>query len=67
MTTSPRTISYAARSTVAVAGLLLVAGCGGNGGTDATVAGGTVELVLSRRTLTVFAAASLQKSFEQIG
>ncbi|MFC7491422.1 MULTISPECIES: molybdate ABC transporter substrate-binding protein [unclassified Knoellia] len=65
-------ISYAVRSSIAVAGLLLMAGCGGDDGrTGANGTGSAAAQPSSApagsRTLTVFAAASLQKSFEQIG
>jgi molybdate transport system substrate-binding protein len=64
-----RTIAYAVRSSIAVASLVLVAGCGGNGAaesTDTPAAQGSSSQA-TPRTLTVFAAASLQKSFEEIG
>ncbi|WP_353951017.1 molybdate ABC transporter substrate-binding protein [Knoellia sp. S7-12] len=72
MSITPTPTSYAVRSAIAVASLLLVAGCGGGGGsggqdsTDSPAAQSSSTSATSR-TLTVFAAASLQKSFEQIG
>lgn len=69
MNLTPRTLSYAVRSSIAVASLLVVAGCGGNGMTDSTdtPAAQSSSSEATERTLTVFAAASLQKSFEEIG
>lgn len=72
MNRSLKTTAYAARSAIAVAGLLLVAGCGGNSANDGATtanspAGQSNSPATTPRTLTVFAAASLQKSFEEIG
>lgn len=61
-------IAYAVRSAVAATSLLLLAACGGSDSdaADSPVAQPNSSSTTSR-TLTVFAAASLQKSFEQIG
>ncbi|KRE43865.1 molybdate ABC transporter substrate-binding protein [Knoellia sp. Soil729] len=62
--------SYAVRSWSAVAGLLLLAACGIGAGADAdtnSTARQQSSASTPDRTLTVFAAASLQKPFTQIG
>ena len=61
--------SYAVRSASAVAGLILLAACGVEAGMDADANTLEAQAISSApaRTLTVFAAASLQKPFEQIG
>lgn len=68
MTTTTR-LRYAVRSAAAVTSLLLLAGCGGSTGSDATdsPAAQSNSAPAASRTLTVFAAASLQKPFERIG
>lgn len=63
---SSRTSPYAVRSAAAVAGLLVLAGCGGGWGADSTAAQSSSALT-KNRTLTVFAAASLKQPFESIG
>lgn len=64
-------VSYAVRSLAAVSSLLLLlAGCGGRGEEDSAAAQSSSQSDVNsakERTLTVFAAASLQKPFEQIG
>ncbi|MFC7486470.1 molybdate ABC transporter substrate-binding protein [Knoellia sp. CPCC 206453] len=69
MISQGRTSTYAVRSSIAVASLLLVAGCGSNDTPDSTdtPAAQSTSSAAAPRTLTVFAAASLQKSFEEIG
>lgn len=68
MTNTLKPTSYAVRSAIAVTGLLLVAGCGSSGDdTPDSPAAQSNSPSATRRTLTVFAAASLQKSFEEIG
>jgi molybdate transport system substrate-binding protein len=63
--------SYAARSSAAAAGLLLLAACGIAAGADADSTSSAAQHSSSSSTeegtLTVFAAASLQRPFEQIG
>lgn len=69
MSITRTTTAYAVRSSIAVATLLLVAGCGGSNTPESTdsPAAQSHSSATAPRTLTVFAAASLQKSFEQIG
>ncbi|KGN37343.1 molybdate ABC transporter substrate-binding protein [Knoellia subterranea] len=68
-----QTIRYAVRSSIALTGLLALAACGGSDSGDATGSGANSTATQSNsssapaRTLTVFAAASLQKPFEEIG
>lgn len=67
---TPRPHSYAARSGSAVIGLLVLAACGVGAGADADANSGAPQGNSSSspdRTLTVFAAASLQTPFEHIG
>lgn len=68
MNNTLKPISYAVRSAIAVTGLLLLAGCGSSGDDmPDSPAAQSKSSSGTPRTLTVFAAASLQKSFEEIG
>lgn len=61
-----RAIPYAVRSALAAAALGLVAGCAGNSSADSPATQGNSSHSRGG-TLTVFAAASLQHPFEEIG
>lgn len=63
-----RTFGYAVRAAAVAASLLVVTACGDDGGRGPDPAGvGSPQEATGARTLTVLAAASLQRPFEEIG